>query len=618
MGTARHHHTILKSALLASTLLLASCGAFGSTQSEVGTNATSVEAATNGELAAGAEAATALVDDAAAVDTAAATTENQESHFDTDDVVYDESEVVAVSLSGSSASADSDAVVIDGTTVTIVGEGVYEFSGTLDDGQIVVDADDEHDVTLVLDGVDVTNADGAAIAVMNADEAIVLLAEGSTNRLTDGAKYTFADAETDEPNATLFSTADLAIAGDGELIVTANYNDGITSKDGLVIDAGAITVVAADDGIRGKDYVVVNGGVIAIEAAGDGIKSDNEDDAERGYVLVSGGLLDINAGDDGIQAATDILITDGQVDIDAGSGSGTGRALQGDVMVWVSGGELDMAAVDDAIHSNDAVTIDGGTLTIAAGDDGIHGDYSVTINSGSITITDSFEGIESEVITINDGVIDVTANDDGLNVASAEAAAVAETAPVGGGRGGGGGAPDDNVGEHYIYINGGSTSITITGALAEQGDGIDANGHVVMTGGVVSVSGPTDTRNSAIDYSGGSFTMTGGLFIGTNIDGRNSEGIGTGSSQASLYVSGGSTISGGTVVHIESDDGESLVTFEPVNDFSVIVFSSPDLVAGASYDIYLGGAVTGVSTTGLYEVADYTAGELAATVTANL
>ncbi len=155
-------------------------------------------------------------------------------------------------------------------------------------------------------------------------------------------------------------------------------------------------------------------------------------------------------------------------------------------------------------------------------------------------VADSYEGIESEVITINDGIIDITSNDDGLNVSSSdETVTTTTTQPGGGGRGGPGGGPgggDEGVGEHYIYINGGITTITITDALNEQGDGIDANGHVVMTGGVVAVSGPTDTRNSAIDYSGGSFEVTGGMLVGTNVNGRNSEGIEAGSDQASLYL----------------------------------------------------------------------------------
>ncbi len=630
---------IFRAGILAAAIALTGCVATDSTDASGG----------GGDAAAAATEApddivAADIEETAAVDVEVVTTDNQESHFDSDDLEYDESEVVSVSLDGTSATADSPAVSVDQSTVTITAEGVYSFSGALDDGGIIVDAADEDDVTLILDGVDITNADGAAIAVMNADDAVVIMADGSTNTLTDGADYTFADVETDEPNATLFSTADLTIAGDGALVVNGNYNDGIASKDGLAIEAGTITVSAADDGIRGKDYVVIDGGTVTVDAGGDGIKADNDEDVDRGYVQINGGDVVLAAGDDGVQAATDVIVIDGQVTIDAGSVSGTGRALQGDVLVLVSGGVIDGTAVDDAIHSNDTVTIDGGTLTLAAGDDGIHGDLFVTVNAGSITITESFEGIEAEVITINDGAIDITSSDDGLNVASSEAAATAadpgvaaepgvpvepgtEVAqPVGrggggrgaGGAGGAGGAPVEAVGDYYIYINGGTTVITITGDLDEQGDGIDANGHVEMTGGLVVVSGPTDTRNSAVDYSGGSFVMSGGTFIGTNVDGRNSEGIGVGSSQASMYVTTGSVMSAGTVVHIEDADGENVVTFDPANDYSVIVFSSPDLVEGESYDVYLGGTVTGDSATDLYEAADYTAGELAGTVTATL
>ncbi|TDT15642.1 uncharacterized protein DUF4353 [Ilumatobacter fluminis] len=613
-STSSRRNTWYLAPLVATLLVIAGCSAGESSQSAAGSDgAATVE--TTGDV----ETDTAGDTDDEATAIEAATTENQESHFDEADLEYDDSAVVTIALDGTTATADSGDVSVDGSTVTISAAGTYSLSGSLADGQVVVDVADTDDVILILDGVEITNADGAAIAVMEADSAVVMLADGTTNQLTDGATYSFPDADTDEPNATLYSAADLTIAGTGELVVEANYNDGITSKDGLVIESGTISVVAADDGIRGKDYLIVEGGTITVDAAGDGFKADNEEDAERGYVLVADGVIGITAGDDGIQAATDVEVTGGQLTIDAGTVSGTGRAVQGDVLVTIGGGVIDATSVDDAIHSNNEVVIDGGTIVLASGDDGIHGDLAVTINGGTITVTDSFEGIESEVITVNDGIIDITSNDDGLNVASAEASTTTEAGDQGLGRGGApGGAPgDEAVGDYYININGGTIAITVTGALAEQGDGIDANGHIVMTGGVVAVSGPTDTRNSALDYSGGSFSMSGGLLIGTNVDGRNSEGVGTGSSQASLYLTSGSTIGAGTVVQIETTDGESLVTFAPENDYSVIVFSSPDLVAGESYDVYLGGSVDGDSATGLYdEVA--VAGELAGTVTATV
>ncbi len=540
------------------------------------------------------------VEGAISDDALLAADENQESHFDTSDLVYDDEDLVTISLDGASVSVDSDAVEVDETTVTITEAGVYALSGVFDDGSVVLDVSDQDDVIILFDGVSIANSDGAAFSVMEADTASLILVDGTVNELADGASYTFPDGETDEPNAALFSATDLTIAGSGELIVTGQYNDGIASKDGLVIESGIITVSAVDDGIRGKDYVIVEDGTITVDAGGDAVKADNEDDDDRGYVQLNGGQLDLVAGDDGIQAATDIIVVDGLLTIDAGAISGTGRALQGDSLVAIDDGTIELSSVDDAIHANDTVTIDGGVLTITSGDDGIHGDLVVVINGGTITVEQSYEGIESEVITINDGTIDITSNDDGLNVASSEATtttdAAADPTSARGNRGQGGPGGAEEVGEHYIYINGGTIEITITGTLDEQGDGIDANGHVEMTGGFVSVSGPTDTRNSALDYSGGTFVLTGGTIIGTNIDGRNSEGVGTGSTQASVYVSAPAVIGSGTAVEVRATSGEILITFEPVNDYSVIVFSSPDLQEGESYELYLDGQLSGSAT----------------------
>ena len=571
-------------------LSLTACGGADAPSSE---GAAATEPTTTSSEATDVAGSTAI-DDAVSV---AAVAENQESHVGDDDPASIESDAVAIALQGPTATADDSSVEIDGSTVVIHEGGSYSLSGTLTDGQVVVDAGDE-DVTLVLDGVDITNGDGAAIAVMSADRATIVLSAGSINALADGASYQFPDAETDEPNATLYSAADLTIAGDGELTVIGHYNDAIASKDGLVIESGTIAVDAVDDGIRGKDYVIVSAASVTVAAGGDAIKADNDEDIDRGYVQISGGVVTLVAGDDGVQAATDVIVTDGTLSIDAGTLSGTGRALQGDVLVAVSGGVIDASAVDDAIHSNDTVVIAGGTMTLAAGDDGIHGDLAVTVEAGSITVTDAYEGIEAEVITVNGGEIDITSDDDGLNVASSEATAEPATTQQGGrpaGRGGGGPGAEV-VGEHYIFINGGSISITITGALAEQGDGIDANGHVVMNGGVVLVSGPTDTRNSALDYSGGTFVLTGGTLIGTNVDGRNSEGVGTGSTQPSLYVTTGATVAATTVVEIVGPAGETLVTFEPANDYSVVVFSSPDLVEGETYEVLFDGEPAGTAT----------------------
>lgn len=90
-----------------------------------------------------------------------------------------------------------------------------------------------------------------------------------------------------------------------------NLNDGITSKDGLIIAAGNITVTAVDDGIRGKDYLVVQGGTFTVTAQGDGLKADNAEEAGQGYIAIAAGKFTITSGGDAIQAETNVTIQEG-------------------------------------------------------------------------------------------------------------------------------------------------------------------------------------------------------------------------------------------------------------------------------------------------------------------
>ena len=186
--------------------------------------------------------------------------------IDPADLDPDLSEAVVVTLADG-ASEGGSGVEVDGDTVTISAGGTYRVTGTLSSGTLVVDAADEV-VDLVLDGVDITAADVAALHVVEAERVVVHLAEGSQNVLADDDAAVVDESVEDAPNATLFSTADLWIAGDGALSVTAHAADAITSKDSLVLAGGEVTVRAADDGVRGKDHLVITGGTLTADVAG--------------------------------------------------------------------------------------------------------------------------------------------------------------------------------------------------------------------------------------------------------------------------------------------------------------------------------------------------------------
>ena len=514
---------------------------------------------------------------------------------DTAAVVADSS-AVAIALNGDAISADNAAVTVDGRVATITAAGTYTLSGALTDGQIVVDTEDEAVVTLVLNGVDISNSTTAPIAVMNAEAVIIVLADNSANNLTDASSYVFPNAAEDEPNAALFSNAGLTISGNGLLTVTGNYNDAISSDDGLTIAGGVITVSAVDDGLRGKEFLLIQGGTINVSAGGDGVKSDNEDDATLGYIAIEGGAVNVVAQGDAIAAQTDVLITGGEFNLSAGGGSGaqiaadaSGKGIKGLGNVLIDNGTFTIDAADDAIHSNGNITLNSGTFTLATGDDGLHADATLTINGGTITIPTSYEGLESAVITINSGDIDVTASDDGINVAGGADGSGGMAGPGRGGRGQGGpGAPGGETytytGSYYLYINGGTILVNA------GGDGLDANGAIEMSGGLVVVNGPTEQINGALDYDG-TFNLSGGTLIAVGSAGM-AQAPSAGSTQSSVLLGVGSQPAG-TAIDIRNAAGESLVTFTPAKAYATVLFSSPDLAQGAEYTLYLGGSAYG-------------------------
>ncbi len=578
------------------------------TQSDVSTTTqTQVEMSTSDEaviVSAVTDAATGTTSESSVLDTEVSTTvgagsvteaatANTADHDDAEDYVWDSSSVTQITLSGDAITVEGEGVDVNGRIATITAAGSYTLSGSFTEGQIIVDTDDEEIVQLILNGIDITNTSTAPIYIANANKTVIILAENSENRVTDGTTYVFENAEEDEPNAAIFSKDDLTIYGDGSLTVTANYNDGIASKDGLIISGGNITVNAADDGIRGKDYLIVKDGTITVTAQGDGLKADEDEDSTLGYISIESGTLNITSGGDAIQAATDVLIAGGAFTLTSGGGSNaslaadtSAKGIKGTVRVDIDGGTFNINSADDAIHSNSSITINGGDIVAASADDGVHADASLVISGGNLTITKSYEGLESGIIVINDGVIYVTASDDGINVSNGS-----------GGFAGPGQAVSSN---YYLEINGGTIVVDA------DGDGLDSNGLGTLNDGVVIVNGPVMNMNGALDVDG-TLVVNGGFLVAVGSAGM-AQNASTASTQYAVLETLSSVQAAGTMVHIESEDGAEILTFVPTKEFQTIVVSSPELTNGSTYVVYLGGSATGTVADGLYTDGTYTPG----------
>lgn len=192
-------------------------------------------------------------------DTMETISENSISHEAAEDYIYEESEIIEITLSGNTISSSGVGVTIDESIATITTAAIYRITGNLTDGRLIVDTEDETTVKLILNGVNITSGSNSPLSVMSAEKTIIILADNTDNYLTDATSYVY-EGDDDEPDAALFSKDDLTIYGAGSLTVNGNYNEAIKSKDGLLLKETNITVTSVDDGIQGKDYLIINGG----------------------------------------------------------------------------------------------------------------------------------------------------------------------------------------------------------------------------------------------------------------------------------------------------------------------------------------------------------------------
>lgn len=501
-------------------------------------------------------------------------------------------------------STDGSTITQNDSVYTITQAGEYTVTGLLSEGQIVVNADDNAEITIVLNGTSITRSNGSPIYIKNADNVKIKSEENTYNCIVDAR--TEADDNSDNSssengNAAIYAACDLKLVGKGALSVTGNYNNGIQSKDDISIKNVTIKVNAVNNAIKGNDEVAIESGeIIAISRKGDGIKTSNSSlstkGKQKGNVIISGGNIDIYAACDGIDAAYGIDVSgDGNLNIytdtysdyseavaadnsgssassvgnppdmnNSSSNSGNNRDMKGNFGGEnraangipgnnSSGNSSKKSYSTKGIKADSEINISGTAINISSTDDGIHANS----DSGVLETGEDGKGI----ISISGGTITISTGDDGIhadkelnitdgyiNVLTSYEGLEAITINISGG-------------QSFIYA-------ADDGINACTGDG-SSTPLINITGGYIDVttgSGDTD----AID-SNGSYTQSGGMVF---VKGGSSSGQVSGS----IDVDGNITITGGTCVALGG------ICETPVNSVNAYVFSSVSFNAG-SYSV---------------------------------
>lgn len=253
------------------------------------------------------------------------------------------------------------------------------------------------------------------------------------------------------------------------------------------------------------------------------------------------------------------------------SGDGSSmKAFKAKGELTVNGGSFVINSADDAFHSDLNMSINAGEFEIATGDDAFHAEENLIINSGMINISHSYEGMEALHVYIFNGVITITATDDGLNAA-------------GGNDASGFGGRDRLFGGAMDQCSGGSISI-VGGNLSimAYGDGIDANGNIEISGGSTVVCGPSYGDTAIIDYCG-TAVISGGTFIGSGSSAMSQE-FGEGS-QKVVSSRANQSFPAGTEVEVCDSEGKRVINFAPALDFTMVMVSTPELNMEANYSI---------------------------------
>lgn len=577
------------------------------------------------------------------------------------EVGYDEENAAHITLSGSSATCDSNAVSIDGSTITITDEGTYILSGTLDDGMILIDAEETDKIQIVLDNANIHCSDCAAFYIRQADKVFITTTSDSQNTLSSGDTFVLLDEN--NIDGTIFSKSDLTLNGLGSLTISSPSGHGIVTKDDLAITSGTYDITAAGHGLSGKDSVCIANGTFDITTGKDGVQSEHEEDAEKGFVYLADGTYTITAEGDGFSASSWMQVDGGNYTVTTGGGSangeshtnstqpggGMGRGQRNPNMTnqqpidgldipnapteterpeppqtmevpnddaspipanpdsSVSSGSSTTTSTDTAstkgLKAGTTLVIQQGTFILDCADDAFHTNGNLLYQDSNAQIQTGDDAFHADnLLNIAGGSINISTCYEGLEGLMVDISD---------------GTIDIHASDDGINAAGGNDQSGFAGkspdtfsetsgayiAIAGGNITIDCGGDGIDSNGDLTVSGGNiyvSASENGADSAldyDGNALITGGVFIGVSASGM-AQNFGDSSTQGSILVAVAQQ-SANSTISINNSSGNVLASWNAPKGYSSIVISCPSLESNGTYTIMAGDSVTEVTLDGL-------------------
>lgn len=490
--------------------------------------------------------------------------------------------------------------------------GTYTLSGSLN-GQILIEAGEEDEVILELNGVTITYGNDSPIKALTASKVEISAKKDTGNTIKDTRSAKVAENENLGEGA-ISAKVDLKLKGSGTLVVEGGYNNAVHSTKDVTIQKLSLKATGYNNAIKGKNSVtIVSGEVQAYAKTGNGIITEESDltskGKQKGTIAIQGGSVYVDSLHDALDAAYNVEID--QLDDTAPTSislkTGTNatyysrssftadseKGIKAANEIIINKGTIVVAASDDAIHANYGdtlgnsskglgnITINDGLIQVASGDDGLHADNTLTISGGKVVVNNATEGFEGNYITINGGYSYIYGTDDGVNCSKKSFNNCVFT--MNGGyldvavRSGDTDGIDSNG---DLYIKGG-TIVTrgSPGSQSGMSTGFDVDGTCSMTGGtLIAFNGleRSPSTSNGVLYAG-TASQTSGFGFGGGGPGRPGQG---GSSSSSYSFSAGNYVLSGNGLEVSFTNDYNYATF--------LVYSS-SLVSGSSYTLSRGG-----------------------------